>query len=169
MLTVPGDPHSVLSCGEDGAVRWFDLRVNPNQVCVCVCDRICALILPFYGSVSNMEFYRENRFLYSKYFELIVLLGYVGRYILVRSAVTTCLNWSGRICCTPCRHLFLTLKGGCDSLLIQCSGGVSSMDLHPLLNYQLAVGSSDSCVRYSIMYQVTVKPNHQILKIISLY
>ena len=28
LLTVPGDPNTFLSCGEDGTVRWFDLRVK---------------------------------------------------------------------------------------------------------------------------------------------
>nr|CAD7457366.1 unnamed protein product [Timema tahoe] len=28
VITVPNDPHSFLSCGEDGTVRWFDLRVK---------------------------------------------------------------------------------------------------------------------------------------------
>ena len=28
VLTLPGDPHSFLSCGEDGTVRWFDLRTK---------------------------------------------------------------------------------------------------------------------------------------------
>ena len=29
-LTVPGDPNTFLSCGEDGTVRWFDLRVKSS-------------------------------------------------------------------------------------------------------------------------------------------
>ena len=28
LLTVAGDPNSFLSCGEDGTVRWFDLRTK---------------------------------------------------------------------------------------------------------------------------------------------
>ncbi|XP_049786916.1 DDB1- and CUL4-associated factor 6-like isoform X1 [Schistocerca cancellata] len=28
VVTVPNDPHSFLSCGEDGTVRWFDLRLK---------------------------------------------------------------------------------------------------------------------------------------------
>ncbi|XP_011864324.1 PREDICTED: DDB1- and CUL4-associated factor 6-like isoform X2 [Vollenhovia emeryi] len=28
IATVPGEPHSFLSCGEDGTVRWFDLRLK---------------------------------------------------------------------------------------------------------------------------------------------
>ncbi|XP_066520867.1 DDB1- and CUL4-associated factor 6-like isoform X2 [Hoplias malabaricus] len=28
ILTVPKDPHTFLSCGEDGTVRWFDLRLK---------------------------------------------------------------------------------------------------------------------------------------------
>ncbi|KAL2728976.1 DDB1- and CUL4-associated factor 6-like isoform X1 [Vespula squamosa] len=28
VATIPGEPHSFLSCGEDGTVRWFDLRVK---------------------------------------------------------------------------------------------------------------------------------------------
>ncbi|KAG8238455.1 hypothetical protein J437_LFUL002912 [Ladona fulva] len=28
VMTIPGDSHSFLSCGEDGTVRWFDLRVK---------------------------------------------------------------------------------------------------------------------------------------------
>lgn len=28
IATVPNDPHSFLSCGEDGTVRWFDLRTK---------------------------------------------------------------------------------------------------------------------------------------------
>ena len=27
-LTIPGDPNTFLSCGEDGTVRWFDLRTK---------------------------------------------------------------------------------------------------------------------------------------------
>jgi len=33
LQTVPGDPHTFLSCGEDGTVRWFDLRIKQR------CDR----------------------------------------------------------------------------------------------------------------------------------
>ena len=29
-LTVPGDPNTFLSCGEDGTVRWFDLRTKSS-------------------------------------------------------------------------------------------------------------------------------------------
>lgn len=28
IATIPDEPHSFLSCGEDGTVRWFDLRVK---------------------------------------------------------------------------------------------------------------------------------------------
>ncbi|XP_067008493.1 DDB1- and CUL4-associated factor 6 isoform X2 [Anabrus simplex] len=28
VITIPNDPHSFLSCGEDGTVRWFDLRIK---------------------------------------------------------------------------------------------------------------------------------------------
>jgi len=28
VITIPNDPHSFLSCGEDGTVRWFDLRMK---------------------------------------------------------------------------------------------------------------------------------------------
>ena len=28
--TVPQDPHTFLSCGEDGTVRWFDLRTKES-------------------------------------------------------------------------------------------------------------------------------------------
>ena len=27
-ITIPGDPNTFLSCGEDGTVRWFDLRTK---------------------------------------------------------------------------------------------------------------------------------------------
>ncbi|KAJ8003901.1 hypothetical protein DPEC_G00153210 [Dallia pectoralis] len=30
ILTVSTDPHSFLSCGEDGTIRWFDVRVSPG-------------------------------------------------------------------------------------------------------------------------------------------
>ncbi|XP_046886819.1 DDB1- and CUL4-associated factor 6 isoform X1 [Hypomesus transpacificus] len=30
LLTVSNDPHSFLSCGEDGTIRWFDVRVSPG-------------------------------------------------------------------------------------------------------------------------------------------
>ena len=29
-LTIPGDPNTFLSAGEDGTVRWFDLRVKSS-------------------------------------------------------------------------------------------------------------------------------------------
>lgn len=28
VMTVPDDPNTFLSCGEDGTVRWFDLRIK---------------------------------------------------------------------------------------------------------------------------------------------
>ncbi|CAL4066049.1 unnamed protein product, partial [Meganyctiphanes norvegica] len=28
IVTLPDDPHTFLSCGEDGTVRWFDLRIK---------------------------------------------------------------------------------------------------------------------------------------------
>ncbi|XP_032665670.1 DDB1- and CUL4-associated factor 6-like isoform X2 [Odontomachus brunneus] len=28
IATIPGEPHNFLSCGEDGTVRWFDLRMK---------------------------------------------------------------------------------------------------------------------------------------------
>ncbi|KAM6945684.1 DDB1- and CUL4-associated factor 6-like [Aplochiton taeniatus] len=30
ILTVPNDPNSFLSCGEDGAIRWVDVRISPS-------------------------------------------------------------------------------------------------------------------------------------------
>ncbi|XP_067849019.1 DDB1- and CUL4-associated factor 6 isoform X6 [Heptranchias perlo] len=30
IMTVPNDPYTFLSCGEDGTVRWFDVRVKTN-------------------------------------------------------------------------------------------------------------------------------------------
>lgn len=29
-MTVPNDPYTFLSCGEDGTVRWFDTRIKTN-------------------------------------------------------------------------------------------------------------------------------------------
>ena len=68
---VPGDPNSFLTCGEDGTVRWFDLRTKSK----------CA---------------RED-----------------------------------------CR----------EDVLIRCQRAVTSLSLHPVVNYQLALGCSDSFVR----------------------
>lgn len=28
VITIPNDPNTFLSCGEDGTVRWFDLRMK---------------------------------------------------------------------------------------------------------------------------------------------
>ncbi|RWS25917.1 nuclear receptor interaction protein-like protein [Leptotrombidium deliense] len=36
VTTVPNDPHTFLSCGEDGTVRWFDLRMK-NRCSVNEC------------------------------------------------------------------------------------------------------------------------------------
>ncbi|XP_046902947.1 DDB1- and CUL4-associated factor 6-like isoform X1 [Hypomesus transpacificus] len=30
IMTVPNDPYTFLSCGEDGTVRWFDLRMKTS-------------------------------------------------------------------------------------------------------------------------------------------
>ncbi len=30
LLSVPDDPHTFLSCGEDGTVRWFDTRTKTS-------------------------------------------------------------------------------------------------------------------------------------------
>ncbi|XP_053515337.1 DDB1- and CUL4-associated factor 6 isoform X5 [Artibeus jamaicensis] len=32
IMTVPSDPHTFLSCGEDGTVRWFDTRIKTSCV-----------------------------------------------------------------------------------------------------------------------------------------
>ncbi len=37
VTTVPNDPHTFLTCGEDGTVRWFDLRVK-NSCSVSNCQ-----------------------------------------------------------------------------------------------------------------------------------
>lgn len=29
-MTVPNDPYTFLSCGEDGTVRWFDTRIKTS-------------------------------------------------------------------------------------------------------------------------------------------
>ncbi|XP_038657997.1 DDB1- and CUL4-associated factor 6 isoform X4 [Scyliorhinus canicula] len=64
IMTVPNDPYTFLSCGEDGTVRWFDVRVKTNctkEDCkddiLINCRRaatsiaICPL-MPFYLSVG---------------------------------------------------------------------------------------------------------------------
>jgi len=71
VLSIPGDSHSFLSCGEDGTVRWVDTRVHPS----------C----------------KENN----------------------------------------CQK----------EVIIECDRGVGSISLNPLFPWELAVGSSDSCVR----------------------
>ncbi|KAG5326622.1 DCAF6 factor, partial [Pseudoatta argentina] len=35
IATIPGEPHSFLSCGEDGTVRWFDLRIKDDVLIPC--------------------------------------------------------------------------------------------------------------------------------------
>ena len=37
VATVPNDPHTFLTCGEDGTVRWFDLRIK-NSCCAANCQ-----------------------------------------------------------------------------------------------------------------------------------
>uniref|UniRef100_A0A5F9CC77 DDB1 and CUL4 associated factor 6 n=1 Tax=Oryctolagus cuniculus TaxID=9986 RepID=A0A5F9CC77_RABIT len=32
-MTVPNDPYTFLSCGEDGTVRWFDTRIKTSSLC----------------------------------------------------------------------------------------------------------------------------------------
>ncbi|XP_043556816.1 DDB1- and CUL4-associated factor 6 isoform X3 [Chiloscyllium plagiosum] len=64
IMTVPNDPYTFLSCGEDGTVRWFDVRMKTNctkEDCkddiLINCRRaatsiaICPL-MPFYLSVG---------------------------------------------------------------------------------------------------------------------
>ncbi|XP_048396190.1 DDB1- and CUL4-associated factor 6 isoform X3 [Stegostoma tigrinum] len=64
IMTVPNDPYTFLSCGEDGTVRWFDIRMKTNctkEDCkddiLINCRRaatsiaICPL-MPFYLSVG---------------------------------------------------------------------------------------------------------------------
>lgn len=34
LLTVPNEPHSFMSCGEDHTLRFFDLRVKESCSCV---------------------------------------------------------------------------------------------------------------------------------------
>uniref|UniRef100_A0A1Y1LGV7 Uncharacterized protein n=2 Tax=Photinus pyralis TaxID=7054 RepID=A0A1Y1LGV7_PHOPY len=40
VITVPNDPFTFLSCGEDGTVRWFDLRLKTKCKKVRCCDDI---------------------------------------------------------------------------------------------------------------------------------
>lgn len=32
VITIPNDPNTFLSCGEDGTVRWFDLRTKTRYI-----------------------------------------------------------------------------------------------------------------------------------------
>ena len=41
ILTVPSDPHSFLSCGEDGTIRWFDVR-NSTSCSLNNCKQVRA-------------------------------------------------------------------------------------------------------------------------------
>ncbi len=52
LLTVPDDPHTFLSCGEDGTVRWFDLRTKDKcRKSECRED----ILLKFRNPVTSMS------------------------------------------------------------------------------------------------------------------
>lgn len=55
IATIPGEPHNFLSCGEDGTVRWFDLRMKDK----CSATRCREVI----NVIRNLHYLRE---LYSK-------------------------------------------------------------------------------------------------------
>lgn len=52
-MTIPGEASTFLSCGEDGTVRWFDLRIKTKcqkedckEVCVGSLTFVQAACLP---------------------------------------------------------------------------------------------------------------------------
>lgn len=59
IMTVPNDPYTFLSCGEDGTVRWFDLRTKTSctkEDCKDVrCSRFSFLILFFDKFASSQS------------------------------------------------------------------------------------------------------------------
>jgi len=67
ILTLPSDPNTFLSCGEDGTVRWFDLRVKEKcNISHCNNDILIRTeasttsmsvnpVLPFYLAVGSSD------------------------------------------------------------------------------------------------------------------
>jgi hypothetical protein len=53
-MTVPQDPHTFLSCGEDGTVRWFDLRIK-TSCCKEDCKEVSQI------SVTSKSNYLDNQ------------------------------------------------------------------------------------------------------------
>ena len=49
LLTVNGDPNTFLSCGEDGTVRWFDLRIR-DKCNKGECKEVWGILSHFRGS-----------------------------------------------------------------------------------------------------------------------
>ena len=61
VLTVPHDPNSFLSCGEDGTVRWFDLRSKTScnkQDCKDVSTNIILFVQCMVVSFSQKNNYQ---------------------------------------------------------------------------------------------------------------
>lgn len=56
IMTVPNDPYTFLSCGEDGTVRWFDLRMKTS--CTkedCKDVRVTSVMFVFFLSVIHHQ------------------------------------------------------------------------------------------------------------------
>lgn len=60
IATIPGEPHSFLSCGEDGTVRWFDLRMKDKcsatrcREASIICYKIFVLTKKLY--IKSLEY-----------------------------------------------------------------------------------------------------------------
>ncbi len=90
---VPGDPNTFLSCGEDGTVRWFDLRTKEK------CEASSCKEVPTF---THEEYTISPESINNIYYQ---------------------------------------------DVLIWLQSPVTSICMNPLQPYNLAVGSSDSCVR----------------------
>lgn len=67
LLTVSGDPNSFLSCGEDGTVRWFDLRTKDHcgkpdckeDILITLNNAVTSMsfnpLLPYYLAVGSSD------------------------------------------------------------------------------------------------------------------
>lgn len=52
IMTIPNDPNTFLSCGEDKTVRWFDIRTKTS------CDvENCTEVIIFHNSVFFINQY----------------------------------------------------------------------------------------------------------------
>jgi len=96
IATISDEPHSFLSCGEDGTVRWFDLRVK-DKCSTVRCREVSTILYNFFIILFKIVYYTfriHYNALKKNILKIILILGCINlmsksRYCFVRESCNT--------------------------------------------------------------------------------